>query len=114
MFFTIENEKYNNISFVDLNITREQGKFTTSVCHKPTFSGIDNHFNDFLPSTYKIGMVHALLYRCLWIFSDWTKFQLELVKLMDVSKTNHYAENSINNCVKTYINKHRIQDKVIA
>ena len=29
--FTIENEKYNRMSFLDVNIMREEGKFITSV-----------------------------------------------------------------------------------
>ena len=30
MPFTIETEQNNKISFLDVNVTREQGKFTTS------------------------------------------------------------------------------------
>ena len=40
---TIENEKDNRMSFLDVNIIREQGKFTTSVYRKPTFNGIYTH-----------------------------------------------------------------------
>ena len=46
--------------FFDVNIIREQGKFTSSVYRKPTFAGIDTRFNSFLPSTYKIGVIHAM------------------------------------------------------
>ena len=61
MSFTIENEKDNRMSFLNVNIIREQGKFTTSVYHKPIFSGIYTHFVSFLPSTNKIGLIHTLL-----------------------------------------------------
>ena len=54
------------MSFLDVNIIREQGKFIISVYRN------------------KIGMIHKLLYRCLPICSDQTKSHLELVKLMDV------------------------------
>ena len=82
-------------------------KFTTSVYRRPTFSRIYIHFDSFLPYTYKIGMIHTLLYRCFWC-------HLELVKLMDVFKSNGYPENFINNCFKTFLdNKHRVQEKVI-
>ena len=48
------------------------------------------------------------------ICSDWTKFHLELVKLIDVFKNNGYPENFINNCFKVFLdNKYRIQEKVI-
>ena len=78
------------------------------------FSGIYIHFGSFLPSTYKIAMIHTLLYRCFWICSDWTKFYLELVELMVVFKSNRYRENFINNCFQTFLdNKQRMQEKVI-
>ena len=58
-------------------------------------------------------MIHILLYRCFRIFSDWTKFHLELVKLADVFKSNGYPENFINNFFKTFLDKkYRINEKV--
>ena len=48
--FTIENEKGNRMSFLDVDIIREKDKFTTSVYRKPTFSGIYTHFGSLLPS----------------------------------------------------------------
>ena len=102
------------MSFLDINIIHEQGKFTSPGYHKPTFSRIYTHFDSFLPSTYKIGMIHVLLYKCFQICSDWTKFHLELVKLMDVFKSNGYPENFISNCFKAFLdNKHSILEKVI-
>ena len=71
-------------------------------------------FDSFLPSSNKIVLLHTLLYRCFRIYSDWTKFHLELVKLIDVFKNNGYPENFINNCFKVFLdNKYRIQEKVI-
>ena len=59
-------------------------------------------------------MIHTLLYRCFRIYSDWTKFQLEFIKLMDVSKSNSYHENFINNYFKVFLdNKYRVPEKVI-
>ena len=59
-------------------------------------------------------MIHALLYKCLRTRSDWTKFQLELFKLMDVFKSNGYPENLIDNCFKMLLdNKHTIHKKMI-
>ena len=111
---TIENEKGNRMSFLDVNIIREKDKFTTSVYPKPTFSRIYTHFDSFLPSSNKIGLLHTLLYRCFRISSDWTKFHLELVKLTDVFKNNGYPEIFINICFKVFLdNKYKIQEKVI-
>ena len=74
IYFSIEKEKDNGMSFLEVNIIREKDKFTTSVYRKRTFSGIYTHFDSFLPSSNKIGLLHTLLYRCFWICSG--KFHL--------------------------------------
>ena len=97
--------------FLDVNIIREKDKFTTSAYWKPNFSGIHTRF---LPSSNETALLHALLYRCFWICSDYTKFHLELVKLIDVFKNNGYPEKFINNCFKVFLdNKYRVREKVI-
>ena len=63
IFFTIENQEDNKTFFLEVNIICEQGKFTTSVYRKLTFSRIYTHFDSFLPSIYKICMIHTLPYK---------------------------------------------------
>ena len=95
-------------------IIREKNKFTTSVYRKPTLSGIYTHFDSFFPSSNKIGLLHTLLYWCFRICLDWTKFHLELTKLIDVFKNNGYLESFINNCFKVFLeSKYRVREKVI-
>ena len=65
--FTIEREKQNRMSFLDIAIIREDKTFTTSVYCKPIFSGVYTHFDSFLPFTYKFGTVYTLAYRCFQI-----------------------------------------------
>ena len=65
-------------SFLDIEVIREQGKFSTTIYRKPTFSGVYSNFERFLPSVYKFGMVYTLAYRCFRICSDWKKFHAEL------------------------------------
>ena len=45
--FTIEREKQNRMSFLDIAIIREDKTFTTSVYRKPTFSGVYTYFDSF-------------------------------------------------------------------
>ena len=40
MLFTIETNRCNKMPFLNVNVIRNQGKFTTNVCQKPTFSGV--------------------------------------------------------------------------
>ena len=65
--FTIENEKENRMSFLNVNIILSARQiynlcpFNSCIFNcKPAFSGIYTHFNSFLPSTYKIGDSHDL------------------------------------------------------
>ena len=83
------------MSFLDVNFIREQGKFTTSVYRKPTFSGVYTHFDSFLPNTYKIGVVYTLANRCFLIYSNWSMFRLQLTILREIFQKNGYPENFI-------------------
>ena len=81
MSFSFEKEKNGKMPFLDVEISRENCNFVTTVYRKPTFSGVYTHFESFLPSTYKFGMIYTLVYRCFILCSDWTKFHAELVTL---------------------------------
>ena len=74
MSFSFEQEKNGKLPFLDVEVSREKGKIVTTVYRKPTFSGAYTHFESFLPTVYKFGMVYSLVYRCFKICSDWTKF----------------------------------------
>ena len=63
MPFTMENEKQNRMSFLDVQINCEYETFTTPVYCKLTFSGVYTHFDSFLLSTYKFGTLYTLAYR---------------------------------------------------
>ena len=61
IIFTMENEKNNRKSFLEVNINRKQGIFASSVYHKSTLNGIYTHFDSFLPYTNKSGMLHMYI-----------------------------------------------------
>ena len=112
--FTIEREKQNRMSFLDIAIIREDKTFITSVYHKPTFSGAYTHFDSFLPSTYKFGNVYTLAYRCFRICSSWTKLHNELVCLKETFLKNGYPEDFINKCFKKFLdNLHIVKETTL-
>ena len=84
MSFTIESEKQNRMFFLDVQISPEDKIFTTSVYRKLIFSGVYTHLDSFLPSTWDFGTVYILAYRCLRIYSSWTKLHNELVYLKEI------------------------------
>ena len=88
------------MSFLDIEISRENGKFVTNIYRKPTFSGVYTHFERFLPSTHKFGMLYTLVYRCFTFCSDWTKLHRELVTLKEIFQRIGYPKSFIDKCFK--------------
>ena len=84
MSFNKETEQNNKISFLDVNVIRQQRKFITSVYQEPTFSGVYIHFDNFLPDTYKIGMIYTLVNKCFRICSSWSMFHQQLILLREI------------------------------
>ena len=107
MSFSIETEKENKVSFLDVEIIREHA---TTVYRKPTFSGV---YSNFLPSVYKFGMAYTLFYRCFRICSNWTLFNTELTFLKVIFRKNDYPENFIDKCFKKFLNNiHLVKENV--
>ena len=79
MSFSFEQEINGKLSFLDIEVSRQQSKFVTTVYRKPNFSGVYTHFDSFLPTVYKVGMIYTVAYRCFKICSEWTKFHEELI-----------------------------------
>ena len=90
MSFSMETEKENKLSFLDVKVIREKGKLTTTIYQKPTISGVYSNFESFLPSVYKFGMVYTLVYRYFRICSNWTQFH---TKLSDTAKNDVVKKN---------------------
>ena len=57
MKFTYEVENENKLAFLDVKVSREKGKFCTSIYRKPTFSGLYMNFESFMPESYKKGNI---------------------------------------------------------
>ena len=95
MSFIIETGQNNKVSFLNVNVIREQGKLTTSVYRKPTFSGVYTHFDSFLPNSCEIGIIYTLINICFGICSNWLMFQLQLTLLREIFQKNGYPGNFI-------------------
>ena len=98
-------EKDGKMSFLDVEISRENGKFVTTVYRKPTFSSVYTHFESFLPSSQKFGMFYTLVYRCFTLCSDWSKFHRELVTSKESFQRNGYPKSFIDKCFKNFLDR---------
>ena len=105
MSFSFEPEVNGKFSFLEVEVSRQLGKFVTRVCKKPTFSGVYTHFDSFLPTNYKVGMIYILAYRSFKICSNRTRFHEELNFLKHVILKNGYPFSFIVKYFKMVINK---------
>ena len=102
MTFSFEKKKNGKMSFLDVEISRKNSKFETTVYCKPTFSWVCTRFKSFLPSTHKFVMLYTLVYWCFTLCSDWRKFHRELVALKEIFQGNGYSISFTDKCFKKF------------
>ena len=79
--FTMESENNNKLAFLDILISRSNGRFSTGVYRKDTFIGLGLNFFSFCPLNFKLNSCKTLLYRAYSLCSDWFKFDEEVSTL---------------------------------
>ena len=75
--FTYEVEKDKCLPFLDVNILFSNGKFSTTVYRKPTFTGLFTNSESFIPITYKRGLNNTLFFRYFNISSSYAIFHYD-------------------------------------
>lgn len=60
IYFSTEKEKDGCSPFLNVDIFRENEKFTTNVYRKKIFSGVYTNFKSFIPDTCNIGLIKSL------------------------------------------------------
>ena len=103
MSFSFEKEKNGTMSVLDVEISREIGKFVTTAYRKT--SGVYTHFESFLLSTHKFDVHYTLVYRCFLLCSDQTKFHRELVTLQEIFHGNGYPQSLIDKYFKKILDR---------
>ena len=78
--FIVKREENNSLSFLDINIFRDSGKFETQLDRKPTFSGSLIIFESFLTISYKYNLVSTLIYGVFMICSSYIALHFETWK----------------------------------
>ena len=68
--FTVEVEEDNNLSFLDVLVTHEQGGFSTSLYRKKTFTVLYTDYASLAPDRYKINLVRILVFSAFHICSS--------------------------------------------
>ena len=103
--FISEIESENSISFLDIKISRDNNKYTTSVYRKSNFSGVFTNFGSFIPKSYKHNLLFNLLHRAFKLCSNFELFHLEIDKLKTIFENNGYLKSFVDLCIKKYLDK---------
>ena len=91
--FTSEVERDGKLPFLDIDISRSQGKFSTSVYRKPTFTGLFTNFHSFIPLTYKRCLVSCLIHRIFNLCSSYENFHIQLEVARNLFKLNGFPSH---------------------
>lgn len=96
--FTYEIESENNISFLDVSVSRKtDGTFDTNVYRKKTDSSIYINWDAFATRQWKIGTLKGLFRRAFLVCSTKEALQKEIKYLKEVfTKTNGYPSKVVN------------------
>ena len=102
--FTVDIESNNELSFLDILISKHNNKFVTSVYRKGTFTGLGLNFFSHCPINFKLNSCRTLLHRAFKLCSTWPKFHEEIKFLSKYFNNNCYPQYVFQNFIKKYMN----------
>ena len=103
--FTSEIESNNTLPFLDVKITLSNRSFSTSVYHKPTFTGLFTNFDSFIPFSYKRSLILSLLHRFFNLCSNYENFHKELDTFKIIFKLNGYPTHFFDKCACLFLDE---------
>ena len=103
--FTFEVETNNTLPFLDVNVTRDNNEFVTSVYRKPTYTGLTTKFDSYTPSIYKQNLVSILIYRAFKISRNYLVFHNELKFITDILCKNGFPLHYVQRIIRNFLNK---------
>ena len=104
IFFSSELEKNGKLPFLDIEITRSNGKFSTSVYRKPTFTGLFTNFHSFVPLVYKRSFVCCLLHQIFHLCSSHENIHAQLEVVRKLFNLNGFPTHMFDQLVRHFLN----------
>ena len=102
--FHLNWKKTSKLPFLDVEITRSNGRFSTSVYRKPTFSGLFTNFHSFVPSVYKRSLVCCLLHRIFHLCSSYENFHAQLEAVRTLFNLNGFPPRMFDQLARRFLN----------
>ena len=76
-------------------------------------SGVYTNYDSFILGTFKIGLVHTLLFRFFKICSSMENFHIEVEHLRSIFKCSNYPVNTIDQCIKKFLDKLYVPKQIV-
>ena len=102
--FTSELEKDGKLAFLNVEISHSNGKFSTSLYRKPTFTGLFTHFHSFIPLAYKRSLVSCLLHRIINLCSNYENFHAQHEVVRKLFNLNGFLSHMFDQLVRRFLN----------
>ena len=102
--FTMDIEKDNTISFLDLSIHKSSSSVSTNVFRKSCHTGLGLNFYSCCPLNFKLNSCKTLLHRAYTNCSNWLNFSEEVTQLEKYFQQNSYPLHVFHQQVKTFLN----------
>ena len=101
--FTSEVKRNGKLPFLDIDISRSQGKFNTSVYRKPTFTGLFTNFHSFIPLTCKRCLVSCLIQRIFNLCSSSKNYHTQLEVVRNLLKLNDFPSHMFERITRRFL-----------
>ena len=101
--FTAEIERDGKLPFLDIDISRSESKFATSVYRKPTFTGLFANFHSFIPNTHKQNLVSCLIHRIFNLCSSYENFHTQLEVVRKLFNLNGFPSHMFYRIVRPFL-----------
>ena len=89
----------NTFNFLDVNLTIENNRISTSVYIKPTNNGTYSHYSSHTLLSYKISAVKTLVNRAAKLSSSWEQYHAEITRILQVFSNIDYPQRTIERIV---------------
>ena len=96
-------EAHDQLSFLDVSVSRDKGEFVTGVFRKSMFTGLGLNFFSYCPYAFKLNSCKTLLHRAYSICSNWSRFHENIAFLTSYFQKNCYPSHLFPNMVKKFL-----------
>ena len=111
--FTIEHEENGQLPFLDTCVKRNINKYSTTLYHKKTFTGVYLNWTSLTARRYKIGLINCLLNRIWRICTDEMRREEEIAKLKVILTKKQYPFKAIEQTINKFVEKQNMAEDVV-